>query len=205
MKRSTFSFTPMFWDGAALSTPQALEPLDDTATGRLTILHTNDLHASIDARSAFGGMARIASTIESERAVAPTLVVDGGDSVFGGGTWWCARDAGATSRLLTAAGYDLAALGNHDLEHGAHGVRELLDGGRRLVSTNVVFDAIDLQQQIPPAYVVSVDHLRIGVLGLTTTMTLMLVPLWRVENTRRGRIAIASWRCWRQPCVTADW
>ena len=144
----------------------------------MTILHTNDFHSTIDARpdSAFGGLARIATTIESTRAAGPTLVCDAGDSVFGGGTWWCARGAGATGRLLGVAGYDLAAIGNHDLEHGPQGLRELLEGGHRMVATNLAFEDEELRQKIAPAYVAAVDGLQIGVLGLTTTMTQMLVP-----------------------------
>src|SRR6202171_4688160 len=85
--------TPLFWQGAELVARAPLPAPDPHATAPLTILPTNDLHSSIDARTQFGGLARIASTIESECAAGPTLVVDGGDSVFGGGTWWCARDA----------------------------------------------------------------------------------------------------------------
>jgi 2',3'-cyclic-nucleotide 2'-phosphodiesterase (5'-nucleotidase family) len=163
---------------------RALAPLDEAARGGVTILHTNDLHSSIDARPGArgGGLARIASTIAAARAVGPTFVVDSGDSVFGGGTWWCARDAGATSRLMSVAGYDLAAIGNHDLEHGQASLRELVAGGRRLVSTNLQFDDQDLQVAIAPAYVVDVGGLRIGVLGVTTTMTLQLVPRSTLEG-----------------------
>jgi 5'-nucleotidase len=169
--------TPLFWHGDSLAPREPLAALDPHATATLTILHTNDLHASVDARTEVGGLARIASTIEAARAAGPTLVVDAGDSVYGGGTWWCAVDGGATSRLLTLAGYDLAAIGNHDLERGPRSLRELLAGGRRLVATNLMFDDEDLQRAIAPAYVVALDGgLRIGVLGLTTTMTLRLVP-----------------------------
>ena len=175
---STPALTPLYWQGAELVPVSALEPLDEAATGTLTILHTNDFHARIDARpnSAFGGLARIATTIESTRAAGPTLVVDAGDSVFGGGTWWCARGAGATGRLLGVAGYDLAAIGNHDLEHGPQGLRELLEGGHRMVATNLVFEDEELRKKIAPAYVAAVDGLQIGLLGLTTTMTQRLVP-----------------------------
>jgi 2',3'-cyclic-nucleotide 2'-phosphodiesterase (5'-nucleotidase family) len=181
---NTPTLTPLYWQGSELVPQTSLEPLDLAATGSLTILHTNDLHSSIDARSDLGGLARIAHTIDSTRAAGPTLVVDGGDSVFGGGTWWCARDAGATSRLLSLAGYDLAAIGNHDLEHGPHSLRELLAGGRRLVSTNLVFDDEDLSQKIAPAYVVGLGGLQIGVLGLTTTTTLQLVPAAVLQGVR---------------------
>lgn len=171
------TLTPLFWDAQRLVPEQALGPLDDAATGTLTILHTNDLHSSIDARpgSPCGGLARIASTIESARAAEPVLVLDAGDSVFGAGTWWCAQDARATSRLLTTAGYDLATIGNHDLERGVQTLRELLTCGRRLVSTNLVFDE-ELQRSIAPAYIAELNGLRIGIIGLTTTLTLRLVP-----------------------------
>ena len=170
--------TPLFWEGPDLVPVRALEPLDAAATGGLTILHTNDLHSSVDARPGpdRGGLERIATTIEAARAAGPTLAVDSGDSVFGGGTWWCAVDAGATSRLMTVAGYDLAAIGNHDLERGPHSLRELLAAGRRLVSTNLAFDDDDLRSRIPPAWVVELGGLRLGVVGFTTTMTLQLVP-----------------------------
>jgi 5'-nucleotidase len=175
---STPALTPLYWHGAELVPISALEPLDEAATGSLTILHTNDFHSSIDARpgSACGGLARIATTIESTRAAGPTLVVDAGDSVFGGGTWWCAGGAGATGRLLGVAGYDLAAIGNHDLEHGPRGLHELLEGGHRMVASNLVFEDDALRQKIAPAYVAAVDGLQIGLLGLTTTMTQRLVP-----------------------------
>jgi 2',3'-cyclic-nucleotide 2'-phosphodiesterase (5'-nucleotidase family) len=170
--------TPLFWEDADLVPARTLEPLDAAASGTLTILHTNDLHSSVDARPGpdLGGLERIASTIEAARAAGPTLVVDSGDSVFGGGTWWCAVDAGATSRLMTVAGYDLAAIGNHDLERGPHSLRELLSAGRRLVSTNLAFEDEDLRTRIPPAWVVELGGLRLGVLGFTTAMTLKLVP-----------------------------
>jgi len=175
---STPTLTPLYWHGTELVPVSPLPPLDDAATGTLTLLHTNDFHSTIDARadSACGGLARIASTIESTRAAGPTLVVDAGDAVFGGGTLWCARGAGATGRLLGVAGYDLAAIGNHDLEHGPQGLRELLEGGHRMVASNLVFDDDELRKKIAPAYVASVDGLQIGLAGLTTTMTQMLVP-----------------------------
>jgi len=85
---------------------------------------------------------------------------------------------------MTLAGYDLAAIGNHDLERGARSLRELIGGGRRLVSTNLVLDDEDLQIAIAPAYVVECDGLRLGVLGVTTTMTLRLVPQSVMDGVR---------------------
>ncbi len=176
--------TPLAWQGSALAPESPLAALDEDAHGAFTILHTNDFHSSIDMRPGYaqGGLARIASTIETTRAVGPTLVVDAGDSVFGGGTWWCATGASTTGRLMGVAGYQLGAIGNHDLEHGAQGLYELLEGGQCLVATNLTFDDAGLRERIAPAYVVSVDGLRIGVLGLTTTMTRRLVPRRMLEG-----------------------
>src|SRR5215472_14436474 len=73
-----------------------------------------------------GGLARIATTIRRARAAGPTLICDVGDAVFGAGTWWDLLGAGAMARLRGVAGYDLATVGNHDLEHGVTGLQELL-------------------------------------------------------------------------------
>jgi 2',3'-cyclic-nucleotide 2'-phosphodiesterase (5'-nucleotidase family) len=102
--------------------------------------------------------------------------VDSGDSVFGSPTVWCTQGAAATARLRGVAGYQLAAIGNHDLEHGVAGLRELLLGGYRLVANNLQFADADLDEQVAPAYATNIDGLRIGFTGVTTIDTADLVP-----------------------------
>ena len=171
------SLVPLHWadDRLVPEVDLPYEPVNHNT--EVTILHTNDFHSCIDSfPDGSGGIARIATTIRLSQSSAPVIVVDAGDSVFGSPTVWSTQGAGPTARLRGMAGYQLAALGNHDLEHGAEGVRELLDGGYRLVANNIEFDDPDLQTQIAPAYMTSVDGIRIGFTGVTTPDTVGLVP-----------------------------
>lgn len=148
----------------------------------VTVLHTNDFHSSINGRpdpvtsKLLGGIARIATTVRQAQEAGPTLVLDAGDSVFGSGTWWDAHGATTTGQLRGAAGYDLAAIGNHDLEHGLAGLAELLEGGYSLVGSNLVFEEARFQEKVRPAYLVELAGWRIGIMGVTTPDTLHLVP-----------------------------
>src|SRR5262249_10813355 len=119
---------PLRWSrGRLVPVPGLSLSARSDGVGRLTLLHSTDFHSSIDGRRTeegrrTGGLARIAWTVNQVRQEAPTLVVDSGDSVFGACTWWDANGAGPVSRLRRLAGYDLAAIGNHDLDHGLHGL-----------------------------------------------------------------------------------
>jgi 2',3'-cyclic-nucleotide 2'-phosphodiesterase (5'-nucleotidase family) len=174
---SHHSLVALHWEGDQLVPETELPYETVNYDTEVTILHTNDFHSCIDSfADGAGGLARIATTVRRAQANGPTLMVDAGDSVFGSPTLWSTQGAGSTARLRGAAGYHLAALGNHDLEHGAPGVRELLEGGYRLVASNLEFADADLAKQIAPAYMTSVDGLRIGFTGVTTLDTLALVP-----------------------------
>jgi 5'-nucleotidase len=174
---------PLAWEDGKLVPTLELSPASETeAKEEITILHTNDFHSSISGRTdpvsgqVVGGIARIATTIQASRKAGPTLVLDGGDSVFGSGTWWDARGATTTARLRGAAGYDLAALGNHDLEHGLEGLSELFEGGYLFVAANLFFEEARFAEKVRPAYIAEIGGWRVGLTGVTTPDTLHLVP-----------------------------
>ena len=171
---------PLFWNHDQLfpEQPPAVSP---THAAEITILHTNDLHSSIDGRQGTdgktrGGLARIATTIRRAHRAGPVLVFDAGDFVYGGGTWWDIQGAGAIAQLRGRAGCDLATIGNHDLEHGIAGLRELLTGGYPFVSANLQVEDHEVQQHLRPAYIIEIAGWRIGVTGLTTLSTFDLIP-----------------------------
>ena len=135
---------PLSWEHEHLL-PESATGASPAQATEITLLHTNDLHSSVDGRQGSdgkdrGGLAKIATTIRRARAARPTLVCDVGDAVFGAGTWWDLLGAGAVARLRGAAGCDLATVGNHDLEHGVTGLQELLAGGYPFVSANLGVD-----------------------------------------------------------------
>lgn len=177
---------PLRWDHGQIVSDLPLPPPTQKPAS-LTILHTNDFHSSIDGRlgpdgKCHGGLARIAGTIRSSRELGPTLVVDAGDTVFGSGTWWDAQGAGVTARLKAQAGYQLATIGNHDVERGLQGLRELLSGGGQFVAANVhVADRL-VAARIHPAMVAFVGGFRVGVIGLTTLDTVQLTPAFLMRG-----------------------
>lgn len=180
---STYArLVPLAWENDQLVPTEELTPLvEGAAKPEITILHTNDFHSSVEGRpdhsgKIMGGITRIATTIKNKQAAGPTLALDAGDSVFGSGTWWDARGASTTARLRGAAGYDLAAIGNHDMEHGLDGLAELFEGGYPFVAANLLFDKPRFQERVRPAYIAELAGWRIGLTGVTTPSTLDLVP-----------------------------
>ena len=110
---SSPNIIPLFWEDEQLRSERPLIGVR-SRMAEITILHTNDLHSSVDGRQGSdgkvrGGLGRIATTIQRARAAEPTLVCDVGDFVFGGGTWWDIQGAGAVGDLLT---HDFTPLGN---------------------------------------------------------------------------------------------
>jgi len=180
---TSLRLVPLKWEDAQLVPLAELTERAETATKpEITVLHTNDFHSSVTGRpnshtgEVLGGITRIATTIKSKKAAGPTLALDAGDSVFGSGTWWDAQGASTTGRLRGAAGYDLAAIGNHDMEHGLEGLAELFQGGYPFVAANLHFEETSFQERVRPAYIAELAGWRVGLTGVTTPDTLHLVP-----------------------------
>lgn len=172
---------PLSWQGEQLLPTEEFTSREEHKQKlEVTLLYTTDFHSSItmgpELPANVGGIARIATTIRQARETSPTLVLDNGDAVFGGASWWDAYGAVTTARLRKAAGCDLASLGNHDLEHGLEGLRELCEGGYPFVATNLTFDDPYYNARIYPAYIAELAGWRIGLVGLTTPETLRLLP-----------------------------
>ncbi|MGH2519565.1 MAG: metallophosphoesterase, partial [Chloroflexota bacterium] len=180
------TLVPLRWDSTHLRPVRPL-PAWEGGARRVTILHTNDFHSHVDGRvgpdgQLRGGLARITATIRRAQAGGPTLVVDAGDMVFGSGTWWDAGGAAAVAGLRARAGYQLAAIGNHDLEHGLEGLREMLAAGHDFVAANLTLSDAQVSARVHPAAIASFNGFRVGLTGITTEETLTLVPRARLTG-----------------------
>ena len=98
----------------------------------LTILATNDFHGALeqvdterDSQRPIGGAPWLTSTIARERATNPegTLVLDGGD-LYQGTALSNLTDGRATIDVMNDAGFDAAAIGNHEFDWGVPVLRE---------------------------------------------------------------------------------
>ncbi len=82
------------------------------------ILYTNDVHTYIDGPLSYDVLAAIKA--ELELTYENVLLVDAGDHIQG--TAYGSMDKGTTIIwLMNAAGYDLATLGNHEIDYGMEG------------------------------------------------------------------------------------
>ncbi len=111
------------------------EPRLSGEKATVRVLATTDLHATIRSYD-YGlrradpsrGLSRVASLARSLRAGAHcSLLIDNGDFLFGESNSAVA-DCGIDGVIaaMNAAGYDAAALGNHEFDHGAEPVRQAM-------------------------------------------------------------------------------
>ena len=91
---------------------------EDAKSDDVVILYTNDVHTYIDEPRSYDVLRNIKDTLEDEYG--NVLLVDAGDHVQG--TAYGSMDNGEhIVKLMNAAGYDAASLGNHEFDYGMEG------------------------------------------------------------------------------------
>ena len=147
---------------------------EEAAATRLVILHTNDTHSRLDPFPAddgpfagLGGAARRATLIRRIRAANEhVLLVDSGD-IFQGTPYFNFFGGEAEFRVMTAMGYDVATLGNHDFDNGVDGLARMLpEAGFEFVSANYDVSASALDGHVQPWTVREFGGVRVGIFGL---------------------------------------
>jgi len=106
-----------------LAVPSMTADAADTKDS-VAILYTNDVHTYIDGPLSYDVIAAIKE--ELEPLYKDVLLVDAGDHVQG--TAYGSMDKGETIiKLMNAAEYDLATLGNHEFDYGMFGCMQIID------------------------------------------------------------------------------
>ncbi len=183
--------------GAAL----AFAPLAGHASGgptpMVTLLHTNDTHSRLvpfenGKLAGQGGIARRASLIRQIRREQPhTLVLDAGD-IFQGTPYYNVFGGRAEFETMTAAGYDLATLGNHDFDRGVDGLLEALPAaGFTFVNSNFDIDVPVLRDAVKPYAIREVAGRRIGFFGLGVKFELLVAAAFHKGVRYREPVAVA--------------
>ncbi len=151
---------------------------------RLKILHFNDLHGHICHFTEHGEVplfAKMVSRIKAMRRQARqrrdmgVLVLSAGDDLVGSifdellDAEQAAHRVHVSYRLFSAAGVDVAVLGNHDFDMGPTILAESIRRDARfpLLSANFT-GSPPLQAQISPAALFVIKGVRVGVIGLST-------------------------------------
>src|SRR5947209_517454 len=165
---------------AAFAVP-LLQPAKDETL--ITILHTNDVHSQIDPLPAndrnagMGGVARRATLVKRIRAENPnTLLIDAGDA-FQGTPYFNFYKGEVEYKSMSAIGYDVGTLGNHDFDNGVDGLAAAMKFANfDFVSTNYDVRGTAIESRVKPYVVRELAGVRIGVFGLGISPTGLITP-----------------------------
>lgn len=178
--------------GLALATPAQAETT-------LHLLHINDLHSRIQpinrfdstcsaeddaANECFGGVARIATAVNTLRADLEAdgqnvLVMDAGDQ-FQGSLFFTTYQGDVAAEMMEAIGFDVMASGNHEWNNGPEGFARFLEQ----VSFPVIAGNVDVSAE-PAVSELLQDHVVLDVNG-TQVGVISALAIDTVETSSPG-------------------
>ena len=184
MERRTF-LAGLVAAGAAAAAPSLIAQSATLSTGRVTLLHTNDMHSHIEPfgpgngqLSGQGGMARRAALVKQLRKDnANVLLLDAGD-VFQGTPYFNQFKGRLEYKLMSMMGYDAATLGNHDFDNGVEGLLAAMEEAT-FPFVNCNFDikgAPALAKRIQPWLVRDLPGIRVGITGVCLPFSGLVSP-----------------------------
>ena len=137
----------------------------------IVILYTNDIHTYIDNPLSYDVLATVKSQLEAEYP--NVLLVDAGDHIQG--TAYGSMDKGETIiKLMNAAGYDLATLGNHEFDYGMEGCMNIIEWAEfPYVSANFYHEekGVKGEEVLAPYQLFECGGQTLAILGITTPET----------------------------------
>uniref|UniRef100_A0A8C7DVT3 5'-nucleotidase n=1 Tax=Naja naja TaxID=35670 RepID=A0A8C7DVT3_NAJNA len=156
---------------------------------KLTILHTNDVHARLEQTSrdsgkcsgedCYGGVARRATKIRQIRAShRNVLLLDAGDQ-YQGTIWFNYFKGREVVQFMNSLRYDAMALGNHEFDNGLNGLLDPLLKNVKfpILSANIRPKgpiASKISGYILPYKIINVGSEKVGIIGYTTKETPVL-------------------------------
>jgi len=160
------------------------EPAVVDGARRLTILHTNDVHAHylperaewLPGTPEIGGFVRLeeeVTSLRSIRAKESVLLLDGGDQLTGtpiSDLVEAGAKGGAMHRFFELLHYDAWAVGNHEFDKGLDNLAAYT-GGTSIPALSANVRGLDGGPLLPHqeySHVFSRNGLRVGVIGVTT-------------------------------------
>ncbi|MBQ8412361.1 MAG: 5'-nucleotidase C-terminal domain-containing protein [Lachnospiraceae bacterium] len=103
---------------------QAMAEDNEDKSEDIVILYTNDIHTYIDGDLSYDTIAAIKAELSTQYKY--VFLMDAGDHIQG--TAYGSMDKGETIiKLMNAAGYDVATLGNHEFDYGMFGCMNVVD------------------------------------------------------------------------------
>jgi 5'-nucleotidase/UDP-sugar diphosphatase len=149
---------------------------------QLIILHTNDFHGRIKQENEFAGAARITALVnqvrENNEAV---LFLNAGDSISGTPVSTLFEGI-PIFEVMNMMGYDAAALGNHEFDHGFRQIEKFRDiANYPLLSINAYSPKGELLADAP-LLVKDIAGIKVAIIGVITEQTPhMIIPLGNAD------------------------
>ena len=141
---------------------------------KITILHTNDTHSRFEPFpkdhpkfAGMGGMAKRAELVgEIRKEEENVLLMDAGD-IFQGTPFFNFYEGELNFKLMSMLKYDVATIGNHDLDNGIVGFdKNLKYADFPFVNCNYNLEKTVLHSKIKPYKIFEKSGIKIGVLGI---------------------------------------
>ena len=163
------------------------------ASGRITLLHTNDTHSRIEpfgpgngAISGLGGMARRATLVKQLRQqLGPVLLLDAGDT-FQGTPYFNRYKGRLDYQLMRMVGYDAGTLGNHDFDNGVGMLVEAMESMEQLKHANPPFAFVNcnfdckgapaLGKRVRPYLIREFPGIKVGITGVGVAFAGLVAP-----------------------------
>uniref|UniRef100_T1HRG2 Uncharacterized protein n=2 Tax=Rhodnius prolixus TaxID=13249 RepID=T1HRG2_RHOPR len=162
---------------------------------KLTVLHTNDMHSRIEEisrttskcnikESCYGGFARVAYEVRRIKAITKnTLFLNAGDN-YQGSPLFTYFKWEILVPLLRMLGIDVMSLGNHEFDNGVSGLVPFLQQIEiPVVTCNLntsAAPALTIHTALKPWHMLTVDGVKIGVIGYLTPDTKFLASTGNV-------------------------
>lgn len=139
----------------------------ENSEDEVVIFYTNDAHTYIDKEIRYSNIAALHAKYEN------SLLLDAGDHIQG--TAYGSMDKGDTIiKLMNAAGYDAATLGNHEFDYGMSGCLQATEWANYpYLSCNFKHEKNgEVLDSVLDAYkIFEVGGIKIAVIGITTPQT----------------------------------
>lgn len=157
--------------GMATATPATTVKAAEDMTGKLVVIHTNDMHGHYTKGDGSMGVSAVkALKAHYQNLGARVLLIDAGD--FSQGTnlvnYYKGLDA---VYFMNAAGYDVASLGNHEFDFGFEALKEMV-----ATADFPILDANILSKETGEPYfgdntIFTFGDFKVGVFGIDTPET----------------------------------
>ncbi len=137
------------------------------ASGRVLILHTNDLHDHVrPGYDGQGGLPYVSGYVQQVRSQRQdVLLLDAGDVAEKGDLVAARTNHLMTFQAMRRIGYDAVTIGNHDEDAGRDGLRRFEEAlGQPLLCLNLLKP--DGTPDFTPSRMFNIDGLRVAVIGM---------------------------------------